>query len=127
MISYLVLHMGIGTNPGEGESWDGHANAAVLPQHGVGVRVGPRTGGGCRGAPYLYFCAPKQSYVIINDPLPGNPYVNCKPIPERMKVGMVTLTLPSCHNMESGSELDPVPVVVAGEPTTCIFVPQKTS
>ena len=56
MIPYLVLHMRIGTNPGEGESWDGHADAAVLPQHGVGVGVGPRTGGGGRGAPYLHFC-----------------------------------------------------------------------
>ena len=60
MISYLVLHMEIGTKPGEGESWDGHAHAAVLPQHGVGVGVGPRTGCGGRGAHYLYFYAPKN-------------------------------------------------------------------
>ena len=75
--------------------------------------------------PFLHFCAPKQPYVIIKWSLTWYSTCELEPIPERVKVGMVTLTLPPCHNMELGSELDPVPVVAVGEPLTCIFVPQK--
>ena len=94
----------------------------LLRNHSNISGVRPCSGSGGRGAPYLHFCAPKHPHVIIKRSLTWYSTCELEPIPERMKVGMVTLTLPSCHDMESGSELDPVPVVAVGEPPTCIFV-----